>query len=311
MDDNVISKPVMIKIKVNGKMVNVQQSVEEVGPEMAHLLLSNQHNRNRRLTIIKQYSGVMEANLFNTTSDAIMLTRDNLLLNGQHRLEAVILSGKPQIFVVWRNCPQEIQSSLDQGAKRSVADVGVLDTGDSDLFRGDTVAMARRMVIGVEGRLWPTDPSVMKLFMLSNREAILFVRKEVFQNRVVKRVSPRGPVDAVLGRAFYHESKPKLKRFGEILLDGKYGAGEDMAFKLRDWLKDNKQASFAGETHFGRLGISTIVYQKTQGALREFLAESVTRGIPFVANELWLLPGEIRELKPGQRTDTKRGKVHR
>lgn len=80
--------------------------------------------RNRRLNendIIK-YAAYMEQGEFIETNDAICFTDDGRLINGQHRLTAIILSGKAQWMLVLRNLDPAAIHVMDRGRKRSLAD---------------------------------------------------------------------------------------------------------------------------------------------------------------------------------------------
>lgn len=52
------------------------------------------------------------------STDAIAIDPDGELVNGQHRLQAVVRSGKPAEFIVVRNFPKQNVKCLDQGKKR-------------------------------------------------------------------------------------------------------------------------------------------------------------------------------------------------
>ena len=63
----------------------------------------------------------MEAGRFKISSDAILRVR-NKLANGQHRLMAVVQSGKAQSFIVMESNDDELYKVIDAGLRRSVSD---------------------------------------------------------------------------------------------------------------------------------------------------------------------------------------------
>ena len=94
-----------------------------VTPEMAELWLSgNTVNRKIRIAKVNQYASDMLAGRWGVSNDAICFSPDGLLLNGQHRLSAVIAAGVTVSMLVMRNVPVEAMGNMDTGAKRSSAD---------------------------------------------------------------------------------------------------------------------------------------------------------------------------------------------
>lgn len=95
-----------------------------VTPEMAERWLkSNTVNRSIRETKVNQYAADMKAGRWTHSADMICFSTDGLLLNGQHRLLAVVASGCTVTFPVQRNVPAEAMQNMDTGAARKVSDV--------------------------------------------------------------------------------------------------------------------------------------------------------------------------------------------
>ena len=68
--------------------------VLQISPEAAaQLLEGNTRNRKINKNAIKRYSALMSQGLWKPGNDAICVAPDGTLLNGQHRLTAVIDSG--------------------------------------------------------------------------------------------------------------------------------------------------------------------------------------------------------------------------
>jgi len=104
---------------------NATYNIETITPEYASEVLRLQNGRNRT---IREYRVVnlafaMENGQWKTESnDAICFDTNGQLINGQHRLSAVVLTGKPIEMLVGRNLPSESFSVIDTGAKRTGAD---------------------------------------------------------------------------------------------------------------------------------------------------------------------------------------------
>lgn len=98
-------------------------ALETITPEQAAKLLEhNKENRRLRIAVVRQYARDLAQGRWTINNDAICLTPSGRLINGQHRLEAIIESGVPMTTFVTRNVPDEAQHNMDGGAKRAAAD---------------------------------------------------------------------------------------------------------------------------------------------------------------------------------------------
>lgn len=95
-----------------------------VTPVMAEAWLKtlNTHNRPINVSKVLQFAMDMEAGRWGRTSVPIIFALSGWLMDGQHRLEAVVLSGCAQTFVVVRNEPDEAQAVIDLGSSRTPTD---------------------------------------------------------------------------------------------------------------------------------------------------------------------------------------------
>lgn len=105
--------------KASGTKDGVHYSIQEITPQLAEEWLGrNTHNRHVSETKVAEYAGAIKRGEWGLNGEAISFDRDGKLLNGQHRLLAVLEAGKGiQSFVV-RNLPPEAQETMDGGMKR-------------------------------------------------------------------------------------------------------------------------------------------------------------------------------------------------
>ncbi len=102
---------------------NATMKQEIVSPEIAaQYLRANIVNRKLRPTVVKRYEEEMRQNSWTLTSDAIAFDEDGNLIQGQHRLNAVVKTGLAQVFWVARNMPNDSRQNLDSGSKRELHD---------------------------------------------------------------------------------------------------------------------------------------------------------------------------------------------
>jgi len=95
-----------------------------ITPRMAEdLLQRNNMNRLIRKAVVQNYTRQMNDDLWlENTGEPILIASDGIILDGQHRLHAIINSGKSFKFLVVEGLNKEIFSVIDTGAKRTPGD---------------------------------------------------------------------------------------------------------------------------------------------------------------------------------------------
>lgn len=101
----------------------ITTSIEKITPEMAiEWLETNTHNRPKRDRRISMYARDMADGNWLLNGDAIRFSETGVLLDGQHRLMAVIESEATIESVVVRGLPNETQATMDHGSSRQMSD---------------------------------------------------------------------------------------------------------------------------------------------------------------------------------------------
>ncbi|RPE39817.1 hypothetical protein EDD90_2835 [Streptomyces sp. Ag109_O5-1] len=90
------------------------------------MLRRNTHNRPIRAARVNGWVRLMKAGLWHNNGEAIKVAVDGTILDGQHRLHAIVKSGATVVILVVSNLPMETQSTMDGGAKRNPGDVFAL-----------------------------------------------------------------------------------------------------------------------------------------------------------------------------------------
>lgn len=98
--------------------------LETVTPEKAKQLLasSNFDNRKLRLGTVQKYASTMANGAWRTSPETLIVAETGRLLNGQHRLHAIVQSGVACTFLFVRGVDESVYGVLDRGAMRSAAD---------------------------------------------------------------------------------------------------------------------------------------------------------------------------------------------
>lgn len=94
-----------------------------VTPDVAaEWLTANHVNRNRRQHTIERYARDMRAGQWAYTGDPIKFSAGGALLDGQHRLAAIILANVDVVLPVIHGLPEQAQKFMDSGDRRTASD---------------------------------------------------------------------------------------------------------------------------------------------------------------------------------------------
>ncbi|MEU3282939.1 hypothetical protein [Streptomyces antibioticus] len=100
-----------------------QVEIMAVTPELAtKWLKQNTRNRNARKRAVSDYARDMAAGQWRLNGEAIKFAADGTLLDGQHRLMAVIEADVAIPLMVVTGLPNDTQETMDAGRKRTTAD---------------------------------------------------------------------------------------------------------------------------------------------------------------------------------------------
>lgn len=113
-----LAPPVIQHVQPNWKT-----AIELITPNLAEALLeTNTENRKLRKSVVERYSQVMTLGDWLLTPEPIVIADTGRLLNGQHRLNAVIKSGVNVRMFVVRNVSEKAFSAIDRGVSRTFSD---------------------------------------------------------------------------------------------------------------------------------------------------------------------------------------------
>ncbi len=110
----------------NGRVPEPEPTVEivNVSPEIAAEWLSqNVKNRGLRPREVAKYASDMSAGDWQWTGETIKFAADGTLLDGQHRLHAIVESGATIPILVVRGLANKAQDNIDNGIRRPYYDV--------------------------------------------------------------------------------------------------------------------------------------------------------------------------------------------
>lgn len=119
-----------------------------VTPEMAAAWLSATQLKNRRVDRkhVARLARQIAEGKFVMTGESIILSRNGDLLDGQHRLLAIVKAGKPVYSIVVRGVDPKVFTFMDSGKGRSDADALGIDSRE----RTTTLAACLRLIFMAE-----------------------------------------------------------------------------------------------------------------------------------------------------------------
>lgn len=233
----------------------------------------------RRLSsaTVKKYTTAMLKEKFDgLNGETIKFDTNNSLIDGQHRLHAIVKADVTIPMLVLRGVHNSAKSTLDCGQKRSKADILKYAGFDmcTNAVAGVLSAMVGQGVIGAVAREDVVD------YAFKYEEGLTFV-VDCFTKNLTSVTT--APVKANVARAYYSEDRGRLREFVNVLVSGIPKSEDDTAaILLRTWLLINRQA---------RDGASVLeVYQKTQRALRAFLDREPIKRLYRAREEQFPIP---------------------
>jgi len=235
-------------------------------------------NRPIHQSQVTVYASDMKAGMWGRHHQGIAFDKAGILMDGQHRLWAVIESGVTVMMPVTWGLDREAQLTIDSGLKRSTADVAAIAgfEGVRPMHVGVVKALAR----GVAGTK-PCFTRIQELELLREHWSAIEFAIGLFPKSKILGIS-RAPVMAAIARAWYSQDRDTLTRFVLVLTTGiSKGQDEYVIITLRNWLMTNRSAGGAA---------SLEVYGKTTRALQAYIKGETIRILYASKEELFRLP---------------------
>lgn len=249
---------------------------EDIGPACATKYIeSMEGNRTVRQTRVDYYAGQMKAGLWRPTHQGIAFDSDEHMIDGQHRMWAIIESGATVRIMVTRGVNPEDVVAVDNGLARDYGDIAHYAGWETNKL---TASIARSMVAGVSATTM-VPPEVLHGWYEHYKPAVDFALELRSHNRAAGRLLTMAMTTA-FARAHYNVDATVLTRMGEALRTGVVAAASDRsALVLRDaWLTK-------------RLGPQpSEQYAKTEAAIRAFAERRPITKLQAAESELFPIP---------------------
>jgi hypothetical protein len=261
---------------------NPYSQIMEVTPLQASRWLdSNTCNRPLNHKHVERLAEDMRAGRWRLTHQGIAFDCEGLLLDGQHRLWAIVEADVPVKMRVFFNEPTESRLVLDCGKRRSNLDILMLG-GEAGDVTNRHLATLRALLAGQSARATTLTPGAEAEKLSQHREAIYFAVEHLERGSLPGLCTAQ--VRAVVARAYYSVDHSQLRHFCNVLKSGiPAGDRDHVILALRDFLSRSHAAGFGDSAQ-------RVRYAKTEWALRAYLDGRCIKRLCASDTELFPLP---------------------
>jgi hypothetical protein len=154
--------------------MKISSQIETISPKTATSLLQSWNgNRNVSKVLLDRYTKDMAANQFESLNgETLKVSESGKLVDGQHRLMALVAANATLKFLVVRGVAEESFVTIDSGKSRSVADV----VGIAGFVNTHTAVAAARIMIQFQElglmsrdpRLKPSKTEIIRFIEINN-----------------------------------------------------------------------------------------------------------------------------------------------
>lgn len=257
----------------------ITMTEERITPALAAAYLATQRiNREVRAAHVRLLAEEMMSGNFVLTHQGIAFDERGAMIDGQHRLEAVLASNVTVPMLVFRGVPTRAALVCDSHYARRLGDLVRILTGAETHRLACSTANVLRASIRQGGRInahRSTARAAMD-FYLRHAEAISFAVSALTPE--VTRISVAG-VGAVLARAWYSQDREKVARFARILMSGMPDSQSDCTVIA---LRNRLLATRSGGFHW-----VDSVYRRTEYVCASFLGGLQPKYIRCADTELF------------------------
>jgi len=216
-----------------------------VTPAMAAKWIAGSNDSNRRLaekTVSKYADDMASGNWRDTHQNAIAFYKCGDLADGQHRLAAVVMSGKSVEMIVATGLDRADGAAIDQGRPRSAADAlrlgGLVDSSKYLTAKVAIAKLLRLIETGNQGILSIAGTADI-LGAISAGVDFAMIHSNSAQPGI-----GTAPVRAALTTAYYCVPEETAERFARVLVSGMAESPLDVSvIRLRNWLLQNRGSS--------------------------------------------------------------------
>lgn len=240
------------KVPTSSFVTMTQQVVDK-------LLELNTKNRNLRHTVVEHYRRAIENDMWILTNQGIGVSASGILIDGQHRLEAMREAGYPPItMLVVTGLPDAAVAAVDAGANRTARDYMqfMFDTKISALVS----AILRTSLCMRDGDM------KQKYYPQEFAERLEILGESINRILTIENMQ-KMPAASLAAMVDAHNKgyQSEVESFAKALGTGEMLERDNPALLLRNWIAANKGG--------GGTGVMTTRYKKTMRALQAWIEQ--------------------------------------
>jgi hypothetical protein len=198
--------------------IHATVAVESVTPEKAQeLLRANTHNRRLRQGYVDRLADAIRRGEWELNGEPIQIAVNGILLNGQHRLMAIVEADVAAELIVVRNLSPAAQDTIDTGSARRLSDVLVRRQESNASTLAPVLSQIHRhrakMRMDSRGQTAPTPQQALELLDREPR-----IRDSVEEGlRIRQTTGMSATVAAVMYHLFWEVERDDADEFFRLL----------------------------------------------------------------------------------------------
>lgn len=224
-------------------------AVEVITPVIAKKMLEgNTDNRKLRKFRVEQYADAIKRGMWDIQNDAITIAKSGRLLNGQHRLTAIVEADTAVQCLVLRGVDESTYSSIDAGLSRNLNDALLQAAGQG--VNVSHISPIAKMMVAFDCGLNIYDTNAMAL--VQRQDVVDYYHKNNEMLEWAKNIGSKADnavggirtawgVFAVLAASKH--GKAKVEEFINLVIDGVGLKPGDSPLALRNWLSRQRAHS--------------------------------------------------------------------
>jgi len=233
----------------------VKTEILKITPELAKMMIEKNITTNRKIrkSRVDELARLILENKFYLTHQGLAFSETGDLIDGQHRLNAIIQANKPVEMMITTGLKQESFSALDRGLQRSMSDILI----NNEKRVVEVATTLTRLTVGTQAaRL----PHVVLEVLNKKRETIVKV------HNLYKGTKKYTTMPFLLAATVFHEINPDfVEKIHKAVCTDDFGNYTTMAIAVQ--AKIGRSGSLQGKKVEGQLGafiLGCFLYDETK-----------------------------------------------
>lgn len=282
---------------------DVEIFLTTVTPVLAQELLAFNPEQNRIVSksTVKMYAKKMQEGQWKISAP-ITFSDTGFLIDGQHRLEAVLKSGCTIDFVVVLGVPEESAENYDRGRKRTATDISRIAglTWVTAKHTATARYMMAKLVTTEERQRYQVKPIEIENLiplLVHYKDGVDFAVKNIGQYGVMSLAT----IMSVVAKVYYiaPKQRPRLYEFCQCIGTNQVVTGfkDNAALKLVAKVTELRQKKSGQNSYYGgaawSIDLQTECILYTQRALKSFLTGEVPKQLHIPHEDLFVLSDDF------------------